>query len=66
MAKTGALPFTHAVLAEERQPPTAAAAVQQQGSSRAQRPRDPTKDLFYPDGLLLPGWIIKVSDTAEE
>jgi hypothetical protein len=68
MSKSGALPFTHAVLAEERQQPAAAAAGgqdQQAGSSSSskqqQQPRDPTKDLFYPDGLLLPGWIIKVS-----
>jgi hypothetical protein len=65
MSKTGALPFTHAVLAEERQQPAAAAAAGQEeqaasGSSKQRQPHDPTKDLFYPDGLLLPGWIIKV------
>lgn len=72
LSKTGALPFTHAVLAEERQPAAAAAGLQEGGISSSsnsisnvQRPRDPTKDLFYLDGLLLPGWIIKAAQDPD-
>jgi hypothetical protein len=55
------------VLAEERQPAAAAAGQGSggSGSSGSKQPRDPTKNLFYPDGLLLPGWIIKVGCSSQ-
>lgn len=52
LAKSGELPVTHAVLAEERE-------------TINHRPADPTQTLPFPDALLQVGWVVQAARDPE-